>query len=134
MRTRLAPVLLLATVACAPKAGEKPAEAVSGPGGDLVYVTNEDSRDLTIIDASTDSVIATIFVGTRPRGVKVSPDGKTVYVALSGSPKCPPTMPDEECEKLPVDKSQDGIAVVDVASMKTIKTIPGGSEISGSRR
>ena len=27
-------------------------------------------------------------------------------MALSGSPKCPPTMPDEECEKLKADKTQ----------------------------
>ena len=45
-------------------------------------------------------MIASIEVGTRPRGVRVSQDGKTVFVALSGSPRCPPTMPDEECEKL----------------------------------
>src|SRR4249920_596062 len=75
-----------------------PAEAGSGPPpGEYVYVSNEDSRNITVIDAATDSVVTTIEVGTRPRGVKVSPDGRTVYVALSGSPKCPPTMPDEEC-------------------------------------
>jgi YVTN family beta-propeller protein len=77
-----------------------------------VYVSNEDSRNITVIDATTDSVVSTIEVGTRPRGVKVSPDGRTVYVALSGSPKCPPTMPDAECEKLKTDPSKDGVAVV----------------------
>ena len=97
-------------------------------GGDLVYVTNEDSRELTVVDATADTVLATIFVGTRPRGVEVSPDGRTVYVALSGSPKCPPTMPDEECAKLASDKSKDGIAVVDVATRTTVKTLPAGSD------
>ena len=88
------------------------------PAGELAYVTNEDSQELTVIDTRTDSVVATIPVGTRPRGVRISPDGKTVFVALSGSPKCPPTMPDEECEKLKSDKSKDGIAVVDVATQQ----------------
>lgn len=98
------------------------------PAGELAYVTNEDSQDLSVIDTRTDSVVATIPVGTRPRGVRISHDGKTVFVALSGSPKCPPTMPDEECEKLTTDKSKDGIAVVDVASRKTVRVLPGGSD------
>src|SRR6476620_5825394 len=100
----------------------------TGSGQDLAYVTNEDSQNLTVIDTRTDSVVATISVGTRPRGVKVSPDGKTVYVALSGSPKCPPSMPDEECEKLKADKTKDGIAVVDVAARRVQRVLPGGSD------
>jgi YVTN family beta-propeller protein len=94
----------------------------------LAYVTNEDSQELTVIDTRTDSAIASIAVGTRPRGVRVSQDGRTVYVALSGSPKCPPTMPDEECEKLKADKSKDGIAVVDAASRRVSRVLPGGSD------
>jgi YVTN family beta-propeller protein len=94
----------------------------------LAYVTNEDSQDLTVIDTRTDSVVATIPVGTRPRGVRVSPDGKTIFVALSGSPKCPPSMPDAECEKLKADKSKDGIAVVDAAARKVTRVLPGGSD------
>src|SRR4051794_28989504 len=104
------------------------APAASSGGGLLAYVTNEDSQDLTIIDTRTDSAVATIPVGTRPRGVRVSPDGRMVFVALSGSPKCPPTMPDEECEKLKADKSKDGIAVVDAASHTVSRVLPGGSD------
>ncbi len=98
------------------------------PAGELAYVTNEDSQELTVIDTRTDSVVATIPVGTRPRGVRIAPDGKTVFVALSGSPKCPPTMPDEECEKMKADKTKDGIAAVDVASRKVTRVLPGGSD------
>jgi YVTN family beta-propeller protein len=103
--------------------------AQPAPSGDeLAYVTNEDSQALSVIDTRTDSVIATFPVGTRPRGVKVSPDGRTVFVALSGSPKCPPSMPDEQCEKLKADKSKDGIAEVDVAARKVRRVLPGGSD------
>ena len=112
-----------------PAASDSTATAAEPAGKALLaYVTNEDSQDLTIIDTRTDSVLATIPVGTRPRGVKVSPDGKTVFVALSGSPKCPPTMPDEECEKLKADKTKDGIAVVDAAARKVARVLPGGSD------
>jgi PQQ-dependent catabolism-associated beta-propeller protein len=101
--------------------------AATGPAL-LAYVTNEDSQELSVIDTRTDSVVASFPVGTRPRGVHVSPDGKTVFVALSGSPKCPPTMPDAECEKLKADKSKDGVAVVDAASRKVTRVLPGGSD------
>jgi YVTN family beta-propeller protein len=123
------PLLLLAA-ACAKEARHEDtaAGATATSPGYLAYVTNEDSNELTIIDTGSDSVVATVPVGTRPRGVKVTPDGKTVFVALSGSPKCPPTMPDEECEKLKVDKSKDGIAVIDAATRAVTKVIPGGSD------
>ena len=109
-------------------AADTTAVAADTTGGELAYVTNEGSGDLTIIDASNDSVVGTITVGTRPRGIRLSQDGRTAYVALSGSPRCPPTMPDEECEKLKADKSKDGIGVIDVASRKVTKVLPGGSD------
>src|SRR5262245_5090466 len=115
----------------ASSAAAAPKSSLSGAaasGSELAYVTNEDSRNLSIVDAGTDRVIATIEVGTRPRGVHATPDGRTVFVALSGSPKCPPTMPDAECEKLQADKSKDGIAVVDATTRKVTRVLPGGSD------
>ncbi len=127
--------LVAAVAACGgsktpPASTDSAATAAAEPAGKplLAYVTNEGSEELTIIDTRTDSAVATIPVGTRPRGVKVSPDGKTVFVALSGSPRCPPTMPDEECEKIKADKSKDGIAVVDAAARKVSRVLPGGSD------
>lgn len=111
----------------APVDSRPAATAESGPAL-FAYVTNEDSQELTVIDTRVDTVIASMPVGTRPRGVRVSADGKTVFVALSGSPRCPPTMPDEECAKLKTDKSKDGIAMVDAATRKVIKVLPGGSD------
>jgi YVTN family beta-propeller protein len=55
-----------------------------------VYVTNETSGDLSIIDPARHEVIATVKLGKRPRGIHASPDRKTIYVALSGSPMAPP--------------------------------------------
>src|SRR5690606_26565383 len=78
---------------------------------ELVYVTNEDSGTITVISTLAQRVVGEIDVGTRPRGVEVGADGGLVYVALSGSPKCPPSMPDEECAKQTADKSKDGIGV-----------------------
>lgn len=119
----------LAACAGEPKPGaEAPGTPAAPPAGELAYVTNEDSNELTVITVASDSVVGTIPVGKRPRGVRVAADGRTVFVALSGSPKCPPTMPDEECEKLVADKTADGIAVVDVATRTVTRVLPGGSD------
>lgn len=111
---------------------ETPADTVAareggGPArGPLVYVSNEDSNDMTVIDSSTDSVIATVPVGKRPRGVQVSPDGGTIYLAVSGSPKAPPGV--DESTLPPPDKSADGVAVVDAATLEREAKLPGGSD------
>ena len=63
---------LAALGAVAARAGAEP----------LVYVSNERSNSVTVIDAAADKVVATIPVGNRPRGIGVSPDGRTIYVAL----------------------------------------------------
>ena len=54
-----------------------PAQAT---GSFEVYVSNERSGDITVIDGASFQVIATIPVGKRPRGIHASPDGKTVYI------------------------------------------------------
>jgi quinoprotein dehydrogenase-associated probable ABC transporter substrate-binding protein/PQQ-dependent catabolism-associated beta-propeller protein len=100
---------------------------VEGPS-ERVYVTNEDAGTVSILSTATHSVIGEVAVGTRPRGVEVSADGERLYVALSGSPKCPPTLADEECAKLAADKSKDGIAVVDVRKREVLRVLPGGSD------
>ncbi len=55
-----------------------------------IFVSNEKSGTLTVISGGDFKVTDTITVGKRPRGVHASPDGKTVYVALSGTPIEPP--------------------------------------------
>lgn len=97
-------------------------------GGELVYVSNEDSGDISIISSVSNQVVTMMNVGRRPRGIRVGPAGEKVYVALSGSPKCPPSMSDEDCEKQLTDKSKDGIAVVDVLTMELERILPGGSD------
>ena len=134
-RDRWVPLVsLFLVVACTDRrppiarAADSSAPAPAAPAGSgQIYVSNEASENLTVIDAATDSVVATIPVGTRPRGVHVAPNGR-VFVALSGSPRCPPTMPDAECARLPVDKSKDGIAVVDIAARRVERILPGGSD------
>ena len=45
------------------------------------YITNYYSNNVSVINVTTNTVTATIPVGTEPYGVSVSPDGSTVYVS-----------------------------------------------------
>ena len=92
------------------------------------YVSNEDGQSVSVLDTRTASNIATIEVGKRPRGMKLSGDGSRLFVAVSGLPKCPPTVPDEECAKHERDLKADGIAIVDTSLRKVIKVLAAGSD------
>jgi YVTN family beta-propeller protein len=41
----------------------------------FVFVSNERSGDVSVIDGATDAVVATFKVGKRPRGIHATPDG-----------------------------------------------------------
>src|SRR2546426_11415032 len=75
-----------------------------------VFVTNEKSDDVTVIDAATRAVVGTIKVGKRPRGVTVSPDGRKVYVSNSNS---------------------DSLSVVDAKTLEVLSTVPAGIDPEG---
>jgi YVTN family beta-propeller protein len=122
------PALLASSLIAAP--------GISAPAAPTyqVYVSNEKSGDLTVINGSDFSVAATIPVGKRPRGIHVSPDHKSVYVALSGTPiEAPPQIDahgnpvfakksgTDDDDDANADKTADGIGVVDVAT-RTLKT------------
>jgi YVTN family beta-propeller protein len=91
-----------------------------------VYVSDEDGGAVVVIDAKTDVVITRIPVGKRPRGLRVSPDGTRLFVALSGTPKAGPNVKDSDLP--PADPSADGIGVVDLVAMKLLRVIPGGAD------
>src|SRR2546426_8703619 len=75
-----------------------------------VFVTNEKSDDVTVIDATTRKVVTTIPVGKRPRGVAVSPDGRRVYVTNSNS---------------------DRLSVIDTKSLAERRAVPAGPPPQG---
>lgn len=120
-------VFLLAAGGGSPTEPEGSAAVEAPPeAGYRVYITNEESGDLTVIDPATLEVVATAPLGKRPRGVHASPDGRTIYVALSGSPPAPPGV--DESTLPPPDRSADGIGVFDVAENKLIKLIKSGTD------
>jgi YVTN family beta-propeller protein len=75
--------LTLIALVIALGAGLRPAAAQ--PPGPRVYVTNSaGGHSVSVIDAGTNTVIATIPVGLSPNGIAVTPDGAFVYVANEG--------------------------------------------------
>lgn len=120
MLLRITAVLLVILCGCA-KTGE-----TETAGGYRIYVTNERSGDLSIIDSKTHEVVSTVPLGKRPRGIHASPDGKLIYVALSGSPIAGPGV--DESTLPPADKNADGIGVFDVGEGKVVKVLKSGSD------
>jgi YVTN family beta-propeller protein len=71
--------------------------------GRVLYVSNEDSGQLSALDVTRGSLRVTVPVGTEPEGVAVSADDRLVYVA---------------CE------TSNAVYVVDAHSMKVLAQIP----------
>src|SRR5437667_4308507 len=95
------------------------------PTNYLVFVSNERSGDVTVIDGATDSVVGTFPVGKRPRGIHATPDGKRIFVTLSGSPRMAPGV---DTERAPSDKAADGLGVIDPNARKLIDRWHVGSD------
>jgi PQQ-dependent catabolism-associated beta-propeller protein len=89
--------------------------APSAPHSVLVFVSNEWSHDVTVVDAGTRRVVATIPVGARVRGIQPSADGRRVYAALT--------------EDTPRARTHHAaIAVIDVATRRLIGRLPSGTD------
>ena len=102
-------IILLAGCSKAPEPVAKTDAPKEEPGGYRIYITNEASGDMSIISSKTHEVISTVAIGKRPRGIHASPDGSTIYIALSGSPFAPPGTdesklppPDRRCPPPPM--------------------------------
>ena len=92
----------------------------------LLYVTNERTGEISIIDPASRREINRIAVGKRPRGLVASPDHALLYVALSGSPIGGPDV--DESSLPPPDQAADGIVVIDLATNRIVKTLRGISD------
>lgn len=136
-RGALAGGTLLAASALLPL-GAQAAASAGSTGRFQIYVSNERSNNVTVIDGTSFAPLATFAVGKRPRGIHAAPDGKTVYVALSGTPVGDPPQLDakgnpiltnnDDDDDVKADKAADGIGVINVATRKLLKKINVGSD------
>ena len=115
------------TTACEPAAALAPRRRPHRSAPALgVYVTNETGGDLSVIDAATNMVVATIPLGKRPRGIVASPDRtRFCYVALSGSPIGGPNVDEIASCRRPT-AAPTASASSDVRQRKLVKVLPPG--------
>jgi YVTN family beta-propeller protein len=85
--------------------GARPAGAAP-----FAYVTNFNSDTVSVISMATNTVVATIPVGSNPLGVAITPDGEFVYVTNSGA---------------------GTVSVISTASNTVVATMPVGSNPLG---
>ena len=93
-----------------------------------LFVSNERDGTVSVIDGSSLEIVRTIAVGKRPRGLHLSPDGATLYVATSGSPRLGPGADPERAKSMAADKSADGIAMIDLNTPERKRTLKVGSD------
>ena len=92
------------------------AACAAKPRGPLAYVTNERDGTVTVIDTATDRVVETWRIGGRLRGVRLSKDGRTVYVA-SSTPA-----------GKPYDPRENHAAAIDAATGRVVATYEVGTD------
>ena len=83
------------------------------PAGTRLFVTERPSNVVHVFDAATLALLATISVGTGPRGVDISPDGARVFVVNEGS---------------------GDLSVIDVVALTEVARIPIGAMPSSRGR
>ena len=130
MLKRLLLLTLVLAAACnresTSSGGTPPATPAPAANGPRIFVSDETGGVVAIVDPEAGQVIERIPVGKRPRGLHVSRDGTQLLVAVSGSPIGGPGV--DESKLPPPDRSADGIAVVDLATRKLVRTIPSGND------
>jgi len=65
--------------------GKNPGEVVMNPASHLVYVVNQGSNTVSVIDSQTLALKNTITVGSKPTGIAANPAANLVYVGNAGS-------------------------------------------------
>lgn len=83
---------------------EVPHGVVIAPDGSSIYVTEEPTRTLDVVDAKTLKVTKKIPLSGRPNNLDVTKDGQRVYVGIAQAP--------------------GAVDVIDTVSLTKIKSIP----------
>ena len=80
---------------------------------DRVYISNGGDGNVSVIDTSTNTVIATIPVGKRPWNMALTPDGKKLYVAngRSNSVSVIDTIENKHITDIPVGQLPWGVVI-----------------------
>jgi YVTN family beta-propeller protein len=90
--------------------GQDPETFDLSPDGKTLYVSNEETAEMTALDVASGTVRGRVSVGKEPEGVAVRPDGKVVLVT----------------------SEQDGeVAAVDTGTLTVVARVPTGPRPRG---
>ena len=67
------------------KSGQDPEAFDLSPDGTTMYVSNEETAEMSVLDIASGTVRERVKVGEEPEGVTVRPDGREVYVTCEGT-------------------------------------------------
>ena len=90
--------------------GQMPIRVKFTPDGKEAWVSNARSNTVTVFEAATHKLLATIGVGAVPVGIQMTPDGKRAFVANTNDNK---------------------VSVLDVPGRKLLTTFTTGNEPDG---
>ena len=101
----------------------------------MICISNERGGSVSLINPVDLSTSDAIPVGKRPRGIHASPDGRFLYVAVSGTPiGGPPVLDDSgrpierEIDPSLVDEAAHGIVVLDLENREVVRRLSAGSD------
>jgi YVTN family beta-propeller protein len=87
------------------ESGQDPESFDFSPDGKTLYVSNEETAEMTVLDVPSRAIRGKVGVGKEPEGVTVRPDGKVVFVT----------------------SEQDGqVFAIDTGALRVIAQIPTG--------
>ena len=107
------------------KVGTEPFGCALTPNGKKLYVTNQSSATVSVIDTKRDKVVETIKdVGTKPHGIAITANGKKVYVTQLLSERPGPTDPRPLTQSEGADNGRVGrVTVIDAHTNHVIKEV-----------
>lgn len=132
--------------------GKDPNHFAFSPDGRFMYVTNEYSHQLSVLDLQARKVTRQVETGRRPVDVSIAPGGKVLFVAIygEGEVKAYDTESFAELERIPTgagahgmamsvdgrtlfvsNRNANSVSVIDVATRKVTKTfeVPKGPDM-----
>jgi YVTN family beta-propeller protein len=101
------------------------AMAPPSPAPARLYVSNEGSGDISVLDPLDGRLVGSFPVGKRPRGLRLTPDGRLLYAAVSGSAVSPPG---STVAPPPPDRSADGVVELETETGRVLRTLPAGND------
>jgi YVTN family beta-propeller protein len=86
-------------------AGQDPTWLDLSADGKTLFVSNEETAQMTAVDLVSGTIRGQVDVGGEPQGVTVRPDGKEIYVAVA---------------------KDNGVTVVDPSTLAVVARVPAG--------